>query len=506
MIDGTPFILDGPILPNKVRESHEKGNLVLFCGAGISYKLGLKDFKGLTEDLYENLNSPELLKEGEEKQEFDRGNYDRVLGFLENSSGEEFRNELKKWGEIKSAKADLSTHKSIIDLSTTDKAGIRLVTTNFDLGFSKLIEREEEYKKITIDSAPKLPVAKVSKWNNSIVHLHGIGTDPENVVVTSADFGSAYITERWCSRFVTDLFYNFDILFIGYSLNDPVLRYLIDAIASESKKESIETRIFAFIEKGNEASWNKKGIIPIEFDPKDEFYYLHETLKEWAKRYKEGSLGFKKLYSSLYNKPPVDEDNDDAYIINELFNNAEEQTHLFVINTEKENGKEVTKYPRLGWWLQLSKEEDERKQKNKETESLVNMLVSRNDETPLPIKGFHRYYIYWFTEFLMQFDEIKKWVVDRGGCLHPSLVEEILLKYDEIFKDLSKSDKQFWDYLVFNREALLLSDFFKPRHYFSLRNLKSSLNSQKISALLKVYAELRYTNLFREEKNDDEKK
>ncbi|SMB24866.1 hypothetical protein SPRA44_130024 [Serratia proteamaculans] len=69
-----------------------------------------------------------------------------------------------------------------------------------------------------------------------LVFLHGLIPDkPDDtalnrLVVTSGDFGLAYLTERWAARFVSELFRNYVVCFVGYSINDPVLRYMMDAL------------------------------------------------------------------------------------------------------------------------------------------------------------------------------------------------------------------------------------------------------------------------------------
>lgn len=65
-----------------------------------------------------------------------------------------------------------------------------------------------------------LPLAKRSRWSG-LVYLHGIipsrldEASLNRLVVTSGDFGLAYLTERWASRFVTDLFCNYVVCFVG---------------------------------------------------------------------------------------------------------------------------------------------------------------------------------------------------------------------------------------------------------------------------------------------------
>ncbi len=46
------FVLNGPDIPNALLQAHEEGNMVFFCGAGISYPAGLPGFKGLVDKIY----------------------------------------------------------------------------------------------------------------------------------------------------------------------------------------------------------------------------------------------------------------------------------------------------------------------------------------------------------------------------------------------------------------------------------------------------------------------
>ena len=124
---------------------------------------------------------------------------------------------------------ELDVHKALINLSRIDQ-GVRLITTNFDNRFV-----EAGLEKEFVDAAPKLPVPKRHTWS-SLVHLHGRITPNEegsNLVLTAADFGRAYLTEQWAARFVTELFREFTVVFVGYSVGDPVMSYMVDALAAE---------------------------------------------------------------------------------------------------------------------------------------------------------------------------------------------------------------------------------------------------------------------------------
>lgn len=50
------------------------------------------------------------------------------------------------------------------------------------------------------------------------------------LVVTSGDFGLNHLARTW-NAFVSELFRNYVVCFVGYSISDPVLRYMMDALA-----------------------------------------------------------------------------------------------------------------------------------------------------------------------------------------------------------------------------------------------------------------------------------
>ena len=68
-------------------------------------------------------------------------------------------------------------------------------------------------------AAPRLPVPRLGR--NGVVHLHGFlgdfGDDIWELVLSSADFGAAYLVDGWATRFLRELFRHFVVLFVGYS-------------------------------------------------------------------------------------------------------------------------------------------------------------------------------------------------------------------------------------------------------------------------------------------------
>src|SRR5262249_19255301 len=128
----------------------------------------------------------------------------------------------------------LSRHKSILKLARSDHGTgrVRLVTTNFDTLF------EQADKEVQFEAAPRIAPLDRDRWNG-IVYLHGRippsgNGDGADLVLTSGDFGKAYLRERWASRFVSELFATYSVIFIGYSAEDHVIRYLLDAFSKSS--------------------------------------------------------------------------------------------------------------------------------------------------------------------------------------------------------------------------------------------------------------------------------
>ena len=89
----------------------------------------------------------------------------------------------------------------------------------------------------------------------------------------AATFGLAYLTERWAARFVSELFRNYLVCFVGYSINDPVLRYMMDALAADRMLGENTPQAYALgdCEPGQECrqddmNGTAKGVIPILYE------------------------------------------------------------------------------------------------------------------------------------------------------------------------------------------------------------------------------------------------
>jgi hypothetical protein len=66
--------------------------------------------------------------------------------------------------------------------------------------------------------------------------------------LTSADFGEAYLRSGWASRFVYDLLRRYTLVFVGYSADDPPMRYMLEATEAGRLKFPDLKRAYAFAE------------------------------------------------------------------------------------------------------------------------------------------------------------------------------------------------------------------------------------------------------------------
>jgi hypothetical protein len=284
------LVEDGPEIPQKVLEALEEERLVFFCGSGISAYTGLPLFPGLVEEV---LRLTASALEGPEQTCFEKKQYDRTLGLLERRLIPYRMREAVIAALEKPRALPLATHEALLELARI-RNGFRLVTTNFDRCFLEtgLVPESQ------ISKAPSLPPPKAYSWA-SLVHLHGLicGEDPRgvNLVVTSADFGRAYLSEAWACRFVVELFRGFTVLFVGYGVDDPVMTYLVDALAAERAlgqpfSESFALAGYAEGERPRVVEdWSAKGITAIPYPEADSHIKLHATLTHWS-RLKRGGL------------------------------------------------------------------------------------------------------------------------------------------------------------------------------------------------------------------------
>ncbi|MEW8049940.1 MAG: SIR2 family protein [Candidatus Thiodiazotropha endolucinida] len=282
------FLENGADIPDELINTVTDGNAVFLCGAGVSKRVDLDLFKELTEKVYQELGESRD-HEPAERIAFKRGEFDRVLNSLEKRThqpGTQSRvrnvvsNNLKAPDNI-----DFPDHRALLQLSRDSDGRPKLLTTNFDTIFERVVQADGlNVPSYAVKSIPK--PGGVSDYG--IFHLHGrIGDETldlknTDLILTSADFGDAYLRDGWASRYVEDRMRLNTIVLVGYQAEDAALRLLLETLDADRDRFKDLKDIFAIDKRTDDSAsiWRAKGIWPIEFEDYPDIY---ETLAEWSK-------------------------------------------------------------------------------------------------------------------------------------------------------------------------------------------------------------------------------
>ena len=159
------------------------------------------------------------------------------------------------------------THRAVCDLAQAMGA-IRIVTTNYDRHLSACLPEGTR-----VYEAPDFPGDGDFA---GVVHLHGsVDQEPDRLVVTEDDFARSYM--QWNSptlSFLHRLFANQTVLFVGYSLEDTLMQYILRATETS-------TGIYALTRNPDSPQWQELGVEPVGYRSHDD---LPGLLGEWAER------------------------------------------------------------------------------------------------------------------------------------------------------------------------------------------------------------------------------
>lgn len=304
-----------PKIPERLLLAHARGEVLFIVGAGISQAADLPDFRGLVIHVYKKLDpavhavikevpgsacnqwEPKLNslnpQQAAEAKRFVARDYDVVLGMLERRMEghagpaslvrDTIRDRLAK------AEKPASAHLAIVRLA--DRGGVvTVLTTNFDL----LLEKAARQIRVPVASRALGDIPRPSQRQefSGILHIHGSlhssTRGSGNLVVTDRDFGEYYLRHRMVPDLIYDAARLFNLVLVGYSANDPPMRYLLNAVAADGEKfrDLKERFVFLAQDKHDPISledWRGRGITPIPYDPNVGHRALTQTIQRWAK-------------------------------------------------------------------------------------------------------------------------------------------------------------------------------------------------------------------------------
>lgn len=303
-------------IPERLLLAHARGDVLFICGAGISVPAGFPDFRHLVRDVYAQLDAPALavlaglpsgacnqwqadsvgLNERQiaEVRRFIVGDYDVVLGMLERRLDDKTRGDsrvrLKVAERLRlGSQEPAPIHKSLMRLA--ERGGAKtIVTTNFD----RLLEAAAQRLGFPVEAYALGSIPRPSRQTefSGVLHIHGaLDKSPSRwseLVLSDQDFGEFYLRRRVVTDFIYDAARLYHLVLVGYSANDPPMRYLLNAVAADGTRFNDLKERFTFhgmstLDPVVMEDWKGRGITPIRYDSADHHASLRETLERWSK-------------------------------------------------------------------------------------------------------------------------------------------------------------------------------------------------------------------------------
>lgn len=275
------FSDNGPSFPTALVDDMLEGKVVFLCGAGVSSPQ-LPGFKTLVEQVYESL-SVEMT--AGEKQAFEEGRYEEVLGALSRRLSNPSAVERAVDHLLRKDDPDLARHRTLLRMSRDLLNRPTLVTTNFDTLFERALESEEgEGSSRDLSLAGQaLPTPGGADFYG-IIHLHGRLADADRglassaLVMTSSEYGDAYMRSAWASRFLFDLVRCRTLVLVGYQAGDAPVRYFLNVLEADRERFDDLQDVYAFDGRGvtdaNLDRWSTLAVDPLTFqkDAGDDAY------------------------------------------------------------------------------------------------------------------------------------------------------------------------------------------------------------------------------------------
>lgn len=331
------FVPDGPEIPNQLIRDWRAGKVLFLAGAGVSVPSGLPPFEELALRVYDSIGettrttlqkAKKYATSSKREQVFDASTlsaekraeadlfldkqFDRFFSALEKRIDPDIKGRAATRNVRNAVDINLSagTHSdSHIDLLTLSMAPsslgdpakshcCRIVTTNFDLLFEGAWVATFGPPALSHDA--RVAPRPGSRHFEGVVHLHGMlgaGSGQSDYVLSSRDFARVYLRSGAIGNYVYDLIRRYKLVLIGYSADDPPMRYLMDAIGEDASLFSDMNRPYAFTELAasstdvetarQRAVWSTKEIEPLFFKkragPRTRAYSaLWESISLWA--------------------------------------------------------------------------------------------------------------------------------------------------------------------------------------------------------------------------------
>lgn len=284
------FHRDGPSIPDTLLERCDAGRVVFLCGAGISVPSGMPNFIDLTRFVIEFFDPPAdsetmaAFRPWLADQSAANVPLDQIFNLLHLEYGKDEVNALVTERlsaplEIK----DFGREHGLIKRISRSQSGVpQIVTTNFD----RLFEAGQEGEHLVVHVPPAFPDLNFGSKIEGITYLHGRLVDAVSeshpYVLSSADFGRAYLSEGWATNFIRQLLERYTVVLVGYQAEDPPIKYLLQGLNHDGQFD--RSRLYAFdrgLPEQIEAKWRDRGVTAIAYS---DHPVLWTSMEAWADR------------------------------------------------------------------------------------------------------------------------------------------------------------------------------------------------------------------------------
>ncbi|MDE0164612.1 MAG: SIR2 family protein [Bryobacterales bacterium] len=289
------FCSTGPSIPDSLLRERDAGRVVFLCGAGVSVPAKMPTFVKLTKLVIEDL-AP--VEDSDVLQVFEpwvnaktnipvtaRTSLDQIFNMLQQEFGRDQVGKLvtKHLGIGDPAMVDTSKHSIIARISSSRDGVSQIVTTNFD----HLFEHACEGASTGYYEPPSFPDLRHGVPLTGITYLHGRLAEESSAihdyVLSSSDFGRAYLAEGWATSFIRSLLEKYTVILLGYQAEDPPVKYLLQGLSSVRGQN--RHMLYAF-DRGQPdvvgSKWQDRGVVPIAYGNDHEL--LWDSLEAWAER------------------------------------------------------------------------------------------------------------------------------------------------------------------------------------------------------------------------------
>lgn len=288
------FFCDGPNIPDQLLERRDQGRVVFLCGAGVSLNSGMPTFYKLTKYVVDFFDPPKdsaietefrpWVEDSESGEDRPKTPLDQIFHLLYQEYGREEVNALvaQRLNDEGPGNAQIEEHRVIAKISSDQEGIPQIVTTNFD----HLFERASKFANSEIYEPPAFPDIALGMPLTGITYLHGRLQEPSSIqhpyILSSADFGRAYLSEGWATNFIRSLLKSYTVVLVGYQAEDPPVKYLLQGLNHDGSSDRFN--LYAF-DKGEpeeiEAKWRDRGVTAIACK---DYPSLWQSLGAWADR------------------------------------------------------------------------------------------------------------------------------------------------------------------------------------------------------------------------------